>query len=134
MATKRTRSTRSRKGRSWNPLDNLLFEKDRSAASKKRKSKDLPPPPKEPLASRVWGSAILIIAVLMLFSAMFPPIVAMILVGGLVLATAFPPMRGPVDVWLTGKRRGKTAEQAAAIRMALGALTIFVTLIGAVGR
>ena len=88
------------------------------------------PMPREPIASRVLQAAILALAALLLFSTISSPKVATILVGLLILITAFPPIRGPVDVWLTGKRRGKDAEQAAAVRMALGAATILTTIMG----
>jgi hypothetical protein len=89
---------------------------------------------REPIAARVMQAAILAVAMLLLFSAIFSPKVGPILVGLLVLITGFPPIRGPVDEWLTGKRRGKDAERAAALRMAGGAAVILFTLLNAVTR
>jgi hypothetical protein len=86
---------------------------------------------KEPVAARAMQAAILIVAVLLLSSALVSPRAGPIIAGLLVLLTAFPPIRGPVDEWLTGKRRGKVAEQAAAIRMTVGAAVILFSLLSA---
>ena len=101
----------------------------RKSTNKKGASASSPLPP-EPIAARVMQSAILVVAALLLFSALSTPRAGMLLVGLLILVTAFPPIRGPVDVWMTGKRRGKHAQQAAAVRMILGAATILSTLMG----
>ena len=114
MATKRTRSARSQSGKK---------------TSKKKSSSQRPPMLKEPPAARVMQAMILVLAMLLLFGAIVTPRASAIIVGLLVLATAFPPIRGPVDQWLTGKRRGKDAEQAAAVRMALGLAVVLFSLL-----
>jgi hypothetical protein len=86
---------------------------------------------KEPVAARVMQGAILVAAVLLLSSALVSPRAGPIIVGVMILLTAFPPVRGPVDEWLTGTRRGKVAEQAAAMRMTLGAVVVLAALLSA---
>ena len=88
----------------------------------------------ESLATRIWGSLILSLALLLFFSAIVTPLAGTILVGLIILATAFPPLRSVVDLWLTGKQRGKVAQQAAALRMAVGAGILLFTLMGVITR
>lgn len=90
--------------------------------------------PPEPVAARVMQAAILTLAMLFLFSAIITPRIAPILVGLIILITAFPPIRGPVDAWFTGKRRGKVAQQAAALRMALGAAAVLTSIMSVFTR
>jgi ABC-type multidrug transport system fused ATPase/permease subunit len=125
MATKRASSARAK---------STTTRKKRTSRKKKRSSKSRPPMPSERMASRVWQAAILLLGSLLLFSALVSPSAGPVIVGALMLVTAFPPARGVVDTWLTGKRTGKVAEQAAAIRMTMGAAMILFSLLSAVTR
>lgn len=126
MARKSTRSTRTKKSSS------KTSTKKKPTRRRKQSSSQRAEMLKEPIAARVMQAAILVVATLLLFSAIVSPRAGPIMVGALVLVTAFPPIRGPVDLWLTGNRNGKEAERAAAVRMALGAGVIMFTLLNAV--
>ena len=123
MATKRASSTRAKS-----------TTKKRTTRKKRKSSRPRPPLPQERVVARVWQAAILMLGSLLLFSALVSPRAGPVMVGLILLGTAFPPARAVVDQWLTGKRRGKVAEQAAAIRMAMGAVMILFALLSAFTR
>ena len=74
----------------------------------------------EPVAARALQSLILVVGVMLLFVVIFGGTFGPAMVGILIFASAFPPMRRHVDKWLVGKTRGDEANQAALIRMGLG--------------
>ncbi len=84
--------------------------------------------PVEPTAARVLQSLILAAGITLLLSALFGWQLGLALVGGLVLASALPPLRRHVDRWLVGKIKGDEANQAAVIRMVVGVLILIVVL------
>ncbi len=83
----------------------------------------------EPVAARALQSLILAVGVSLLLGALFGWRAGLGLVGGLVLVSAFPPLRRHVDRWLVGKSRGDEANQAAVIRMAVGILILLIVLV-----
>lgn len=85
---------------------------------------------KEPVAARVLQSSILILGVTMLFVVIFDSTFGPAIVGVLIFATAFPPIRPHVDRWLVGKARGPQADQSAIIRMGLGGVIVILALTG----
>ncbi len=84
----------------------------------------------EPAAARAAQLVILVIAVTLLFGALFQKLwPVLLLVGVLALGSAFPPARRHVDRWMVGKARGEEADQAAVIRMALGIALVVLAFV-----
>jgi hypothetical protein len=73
---------------------------------------------------------LLVLGVMLLFAVFFPGRWGPAVVGGLVFASAFPPVRRHVDKWLVGKSRGDEANQAAIIRMIVGVLIVIIAFSG----
>jgi hypothetical protein len=73
---------------------------------------------------------LLLAGMLLLFSVLLGPTIGPLTAGALIFVTAIPPVRGPVDEWMVGARRGARAQQAAAMRMAAGVLTMLLALLG----
>lgn len=123
MATKRTSEGQKSVRRSSGG-------KSRSAAQRRSVSSSRPDRNlAEPVAARALQSLILAVGVSLLLGALFGWRAGLGLVGGLVLASAFPPLRRHVDRWLVGKSRGDEANQAAVIRMAIGILILLIVLV-----
>ncbi|HEC23867.1 MAG TPA: hypothetical protein ENI95_13215 [Chloroflexi bacterium] len=87
----------------------------------------------EPVAARALQSLILIAGVGLLLAVFFGGRWGPAVVGVLVLVSAFPPMRRPVDRWLVGKVRGDEADQAALIRIVAGAAIVLFALFNPLG-
>jgi hypothetical protein len=103
---------------------------NKPSRSKSSRSKRRLKPVNEPLPARALQSVILGLGVLLLLGALFGWRWGLILVGLMVLGSAFPPFRRSVDKWLVGKVRGDEANQAAVIRMGLGVLILLLAFFG----
>lgn len=84
----------------------------------------------EPIAARILQALILVAGVTLLLSVLLGGRWGPLLVGILILVTALPPLRGAVDRWLVGSAPGRIANQAALIRLALGAAIAIMAIIG----
>lgn len=106
-----------------------MATKKSKSSSRKRRSKRKVTPVEEPLAARAMQSFILTVGVLLLLGAVFGFRWGLGLVGALVFASAFPPLRAGTDKWLVGKKKGDEANQAAMLRMIGGVAVVLVALI-----
>lgn len=81
------------------------------------------------MISRAVQWVILLAGVMLLFSFLFGGRWGPVFIGIMVVASAFPPMRRPVDRMLVGTPRGEEADQAAILRIAFGVgIVIFVLI------
>jgi|GEM_PF-6548162 len=84
----------------------------------------------EPVAARILQALILVAGVTLLLSVLLGGRWGPLLVGVLILVTTLPPLRGAVDRWLLGSAPSRAANQAALIRLALGAAIAIMAIIG----
>jgi hypothetical protein len=84
----------------------------------------------EPVVARVMQAMLLLAGTLLLLSVLLGPTIGPLVTGILIFVTAIPPVRGPIDAWLVGARKGVRAQQAAAARMVIGLATILLALLG----
>jgi hypothetical protein len=84
----------------------------------------------EPVAARVMQAVLLLAGTLLLLSVLLGPTIGPLVTGILIFVTAIPPVRGPIDKWLVGARKGLHAQRAAATRMVIGLATILLALLG----
>lgn len=103
----------------------MATKQTKRKSTKRRKMK----PVEEPLPARAMQSFILVLGVLLLLGAVFGFRWGLGLVGALVFASAFPPLRAGTDKWLVGKKKGDEANQAAMLRMIGGVAVVLVALI-----
>jgi hypothetical protein len=97
-----------------------------SGSSKRRRSIS---PVNEPVAARALQALILVAGVGLLLGVFFGGRWGAVVVGVLVFASSFPPVRRPVDRWLVGKVRGEEADQAALVRIVTGGLILFLAFL-----
>jgi hypothetical protein len=90
-------------------------------------------PANEPVAARALQALILVAGVGLLLAVFFGGRWGAVVVGVLVFASSFPPVRRPVDRWLVGKARGEEADQAALVRIVAGGLIMFFALLNPLG-
>ncbi|HLV43795.1 MAG TPA: hypothetical protein VKY39_02485 [Aggregatilineales bacterium] len=101
----------------------------RSASSKsKPKRTRSTKPASEPLPARMMQFVVLIAGVLLFLGALFGWRWALGLIGVVVFASAFPPLRATVDRWFVGKASGESANQAALLRMIAGVVVFIIAL------
>jgi hypothetical protein len=87
----------------------------------------------EPVAARALQALILVAGVGLLLAVFFGGRWGAAVVGVLVFASSFPPVRRPVDRWLVGKVRGDEADQAALVRIVAGGLIMFFSFLNPFG-
>jgi hypothetical protein len=87
----------------------------------------------EPVAARALQALILVAGVGLLLAVFFGGRWGAAVVGVLVFASSFPPVRRPVDRWLVGKVRGEEADQAALVRIVAGGLIMFFSFLYPLG-
>jgi hypothetical protein len=90
-------------------------------------------PANEPVAARALQALILVAGVGLLLAVFFGGRWGAAVVGVLVFASSFPPVRRPVDRWLVGKVRGEEADQAALVRIVAGGLIMFFSFLNPLG-
>jgi hypothetical protein len=90
-------------------------------------------PVNEPVAARALQALILVAGVGLLLAVFFGGRWGAAVVGVLVFASSFPPVRRPVDRWLVGKVRGEEADQAALVRIVAGGLIMFFSFLNPLG-
>jgi hypothetical protein len=80
------------------------------------------------MISRAVQWVILLAGIWLLVSAVLGGRWGLIVIGLAVFASAFPPLRRPVDRMLVGTPYGEEADQAAIIRIGLGVLIVAIVV------
>ena len=122
MATKPTSKRKTSSSRSTS-------SKSTSSKTPKKRRKRSVRPVSEPVPARAMQSVVLLFGVVLLLGALFGLRWGVGLVGALIVASAFPPMRPTVDKWLVGKAKGEEADQAAILRIVVGLVVIIAAFI-----
>lgn len=124
MATKPTSKRKTSSRRSTSSSKSTGTKK-----TTKKRGKRSTRPISEPVPARAMQSIVLLLGVLLLLGALFGLKWGVGIVGVLIFASAFPPLRATVDRWLVGKAKGEEANQAAILRMVAGVAVVIAAFL-----
>lgn len=119
----------SKKTRARSGTSRASGKKSKKSSKSRRSRRRKVQPVVEPLPARALQLLILGLGMFMLFGALIGLRWGLVLVGVLILISAFPPLRRHVDKWLVGKIRGDEANQSAIIRMGVGIAVLLASFV-----